>query len=117
MAGPTAALTWVHLTVGLLTIGGIVVGIVRSAYRGYIYEYIVKPKNKAEDAHNRMDDLVESVDELSASVDEIAENQELHTDVLIAVGETANNGKEFDVEQFRECVDKRNEDRFLSNDD
>lgn len=117
MAGPTAALTWVEIVVGTLVICGAIAGTARSAYRGYVFKYIIEPKRKAARAHERMDELADSIDDLNDTVDEIAEYQELHTDVLIAVGETANNGKEFDVEQFRECVDKRNEDRFLQNDD
>lgn len=114
MSGPAAALTWVQIVVGCITIIGVVGAVVRSAYRGYVHEYIIKPKRQAEEAHSRMDEIAETINSLDDKMDSVAEQQEIHTDVLIAVGKAANNGQDFDVSQFRECVGKDGEDRFLT---
>lgn len=121
MVGPTAALTWAELFVALLVIVGAGYGVFRtilaSAKQGYIYRYVIEPREKAKNAHEQVDDVEKKVDQLDNKIEEIAEHQELQTDALIAVGESMNNGHNFDVEAFQSRANDRSVDRFLSDDD
>jgi peptidoglycan hydrolase CwlO-like protein len=121
MAGPVAALTWAQLGVALLVIVGAGYGVFRtalaSAEKGYIYRYIFEPQEKAKNAHEQVDDVEKKVDQLDNKIEDIAEHQELQTDALIAVGESMNNGHDFDVEAFQSRANDRSVDRFLKGDD
>jgi peptidoglycan hydrolase CwlO-like protein len=121
MAGPVAALTWAELGVALLVIVGSIYGtfraILRSSKSGYIHRYIIEPREKAKNAHEQVDDVEKKVDNLDNKIEDIADHQELQTDALIAVGESMNNGHDFDVEAFQSRANDRSVDRFLCEDD
>jgi len=121
MAGPVAALTWAELGVALLVIVGAVYGsfrgTLRSAKSGYIHRYVLEPREKAKNAHEQVDDVEQKVDNLDNKIEDIADHQQLQTDALIAVGESMNNGHDFDVEAFQSRANDRSVDQFLKNDD
>lgn len=121
MAGPVAALTWAELGVALLVIVGAGYGAFRttlaSAKKGYIHRYVVEPREKAKNAHEQVDDVKQKVDNLDNKIEDIADHQQLQTDALIAVGESMNNGHDFDVEAFQSRANDRSVDQFLKNDD
>lgn len=121
MAGPVAALTYAELAVALLVIVGAGYGAFRtvlaSAEKGYIHHYVIEPREKAKNAHEQVDDVEQKVDNLDNKIEDIADHQQLQTDALIAVGESMNNGHNFDVEAFQSRANDRSVDRFLSDDD
>jgi len=121
MGGPVTALTWAELGVAVLvTVGsvyGTFRGILRSAEKGYIHRYVLEPREKAKNAHEQVDDVEQKVDNLDNKIENIADHQELQTDALIAVGESMNNGHDFDVEAFQTCANDRSVGRFLKDDD
>lgn len=121
MAGPTAALTWAELFVAVLVMAGSVYGVfrgtLRSAKSGYIHRYVIEPREKAKNAHEQVDDVEQKVDNLDNKIEDIADHQELQTDALIAVGESMNNGHDFDVEAFQSRANDRSVDRFLCEED
>lgn len=121
MAGPTTALNWAELIVAVLVIAATVYGVfratLRSAKSGYVHRYVIEPREKAKTAHQQVDDVDEKVDNLDDKIEDIANHQELQTDALIAVGESMNNGHDFDVEAFQSRANDRSVDRFLCGDD
>jgi len=121
MGGPVTALTWAELGVALLVIAGTAYGsfhaTIASAKKGYIYRYVLEPREKAKNAHEQVDDVEQKVDNLDNKIENIADHQELQTDALIAVGESMNNGHDFDVEAFQTCANDRSVGRFLKDDD
>jgi len=121
MAGPTTSLAWAELFVAVLVIAGAGYGAFRttlaSAKKGYIHRYVLEPREKAKNAHEQVDDVEKKVDDLDSKIEDVAEYQELQTDALIAVGESMNNGHDFDVEEFQSRANDRSVDRFLSEND
>lgn len=121
MAGPVAALNWAEFVVALLVIAATVYGVFRaglaSIHSGYIHRYVIEPREKAKTAHEQVDDVENKVDKIDEKVDKIDTKVELHTDAMIAVGESLNNGQEFDVESFQSRANDRSVDRFLRDDD
>jgi TolA-binding protein len=115
---PTTALSWVELGLAAFAVLGLLFGVGRSSYKGVIYTrfvnpYILEPRRKAKQAHERVNEVAERVETVHQDVEEVRDYQELQTDVLIAVGEAANNGSEFDVEEYRRVADRGNPSRFL----
>lgn len=115
---PTTALSWVELALAGGAVLGFLFGIGRSSYKGVIYArlvgpYVIEPRRKAKQAHERVDEVAERVETVQQDVQDVRDYQEVQTDVLIAVGEAANNGSEFDVEEYRRVVDRGNPSRFL----
>ena len=121
MAGPVAALNWAELFVALLVIVGAAYGVVRatlnSIHSGYVHRYIIEPRLKAKEAHEQVDDVAEQLNKLDCKVEDVADNQELQTDAVLALGEAMSNGAEFDVDEFRQRASDRKVDRFLDHDD
>jgi hypothetical protein len=120
MAGPVTALNWAELFVALLVIVGSVYGtartILRSAKSGYIYLYVIEPRRKAKAAHKQVDAVESKVDNISEKIDKMAGEQQKRTDAIIALGESMNNGREFDTGEFERQADDRSVDRFLDGD-
>jgi hypothetical protein len=115
---PTSALSWAELALAGVAVLGFLFGFGRSSYKGVIYTrivnpYILEPRRKAKQAHERVEEVAERVEDVQQDVGEVREYQELQTDVLIAVGEAANNGSEFDVEEYRRVANRGNPSRFL----
>jgi phage shock protein A len=108
-------LTWTNLLLGMLTITVMVVGVVKSGYYGPIEKYIIEPRKKAQRANEQIDSVEGKISEISDELDTIADRQETQTDALIAMGESVSNGKEFDVDSFREETDNQRADQFLKN--
>jgi len=121
MAGPVAALNWAEFVVALLVIAAAVYGVFRgvlaSTHSGYIYRYVIEPRKKAKTAHEQVDDVEAKVDKLDDKVEEVGERVELSTDAVIALGESIQNDKRFDVEAFQSRANDRSVDRFLREDD
>ena len=121
MAGPVAALNWAELVVAGLVILGTGYGAFRATLNsinsGYIHRYIIEPRMKAKAAHEQVDDVAEQLNKLDCKVEDVADNQELQTDAVLALGEAMNNGVDFDVDEFRQRASDRKVDRFLDNDD
>jgi len=121
MAGPVAALNWTQLFVALLVIVGTVYGSARVVFEsmtsGYIHKYVIEPRMKAKTAHEQVDAVEQKVDDIDDKVEEVADRVELQTDAVIAVGESIQNGKEFDVEAFQARASDRSVDRFLREND
>jgi TolA-binding protein len=119
--GPQVALGWAELTVAVLVILGTAYGAFRavlsSSQSGYIHRYVVEPRQKAQTAHDQVDAVESKVDEISQKIDKMAEEQEERTDAIIALGESMNNGREFDTAEFERQADDRSVDRFLRGDD
>lgn len=120
MDGPVAALNWAELIVAVLVIAGTVYGAFRATLNsiesGYIHRYVIEPRVKAKAAHEQVDQVAEQLEELDCKVDTLADDQELQTDAIIALGESVSNGDEFEVEEFRSRADDRQVDRFLGDD-
>lgn len=121
MAGPVAALNWAEFVVALLVIAATVYGVFRgglaSIHSGYIYRYVIEPREKAKTAHEQVDDVEQKVDKLDDKVEEVGERVDLSTDAVIALGESIQNDKQFDVEAFQSRANDRSVDRFLREDD
>jgi hypothetical protein len=121
MAGPVAALNWAEFVVALLVIAATVYGAFRgvlaSIHSGYIYRYVIEPREKAKTAHEQVADVEQKVDRLDEKVEEVGERVELSTDAVIALGESIQNGKQFDVEEFQSRANDRSVDRFLREND
>jgi len=119
--GPQVALGWAELVVAVLVILGTGYGVFRAVLRssksGYIHRYVLEPRQKAKTAHEQVDDVEQKVDNLGNKIEDIADHQELQTDALIAVGESMNNGHDFDVEAFQSRANDRSVDRFLKDGD
>lgn len=90
-------------------------GIIKSGYYGPIETYLLEPRRKAEKANEQIDTVENEVSTISERIDEIADRQETQTDAMIAMGESVTNGKEFDVDSFREETDNQRADQFLKN--
>ena len=120
MAGPVAALNWAELIVAGLVILGTVYGVFRATLNsmktGYLHRYVIEPRLKAKAAHEQVDDVAEQLEELDCKVESLADDQELQTDAVIALGEAVSNGEQFDVDEFRSRADDRQVDRFLGDD-
>lgn len=119
--GPVASLHWAELAVAVLTIAGVVYGMFRataaSASGGYIDKYLLEPRRQAKNAHEQVDQVDAKVDDLTDALEDVREQQELQTDALIAVGESINNGADFDTETFKQRADCERADRFLNHND
>jgi TolA-binding protein len=121
MAGPTTTLAWAELFVALLAIAGTVYAVGRttlsSVESGYIHKYVTEPRQKAKTAHEQVDAVESKVDNISEKIDKMADEQQKRTDAIIALGESMNNGREFDTGEFERQADDRSVDRFLDGDD
>jgi hypothetical protein len=115
--GPVTSLHWAELGVALLTICGVVYGgfraVMGSVSSGYIDKYLLEPRRQAKNAHEQVDEVDAKVDDLGDALKDVREQQELQTDALIAVGESINNGAEFDTDSFKERSGCERADRFL----
>jgi TolA-binding protein len=119
--GPVTSLHWAELGVALLTICGVVYGgfraVMASASNGYIDKYLLEPRRTAKNAHEQVDQVDQKVDDLDSTLQDVRDQQELQTDALIAVGESINNGADFDTESFKERAEVERADRFLDHPD
>lgn len=119
--GPQVALGWAELVVAVLVIlgagYGVALGVLSSAKTGYIHRYVIEPREKAQTAHEQVDAVESKVDNISEKIDKMADEQEERTDAIIALGESMNNGRDFDTAEFERQADDRSVDRFLSDDD
>jgi len=119
--GPQVALGWAELVVAVLVIlgtaYGVALAVLSSAKSGYVHRYVVEPREKAQTAHEQVDAVESKVDNISEKIDKMADEQEERTDAIIALGESMNNGRDFDTAEFERQADDRSVDRFLSDDD
>lgn len=117
MAGPTTSLAWAELLVALLAIAGTAYAAIRttlsSAESGYIYKYVIEPREKAKTAHKQVDAVEKKVDNIGEKVDNIDEKVGTQTDAVVAIGKSLSNGREFDVDAFEDLATERSVDRFM----
>lgn len=87
-----------------------VLGILKSAYNGFVYEKIIRRLQLAEEAHER-------TVKMDSKLDQLLEQEERRTDAMIALGRAVNDDDtEFDMETYLSEQDRDGVEDFVADD-
>jgi len=94
------AVEWLLLRMELVVAALAVLGALKSAYNGWISDHVLGPLDQIQEVADRTERLEETQEEM-------ADQQEVLTDAVIALGSSHGQpDREFDVDTFRQEVDR-----------